>query len=98
MTDKFIHYTDFVNHQYDPEAIKKLTVQRAFAERWAQLDPKADISVVPSIEETINQARALTESPEGGDKQQQETVQVFITGSLHLVGGALGILEGADAL
>lgn len=49
--------------------------------------------VVPSIEEAINHARDQTKSLEEG-----ETVQAFITGSLHLVGGALGILEGADAL
>ncbi|KAJ0122251.1 tetrahydrofolylpolyglutamate synthase [Diaporthe amygdali] len=84
---------DFVNHQYDPEAIQKLTVQRAFAERWSSIDPKAKITVIPSIEEAINVARGLTESLKEG-----ETVQAFITGSLHLVGGALGILEGADAL
>lgn len=91
--DKTDVLIDFVNHQYDPEAIKKLTVQRRFAERWSELDQKADISVAPSIEETMNKARNLTKS-----LKQGETVQVFITGSLHLVGGALGILEGADAL
>lgn len=84
---------DFVNHQYDPEAIKKLTVQNQFAERWSVLDPKAKVSVVPSIEETINQVRGLT-----GSLKEEEAVQALITGSLHLVGGALGILEGADAL
>lgn len=84
---------DFVNHQYDPEAIKKLTVQKLFADRWSKLDPKANVTVVPSIEETINQTRDLAKS-----LQEGETVQAFITGSLHLVGGALGILEGADAL
>lgn len=82
-----------MNHQYDPEAIQKLTVQRTFAERWSTLDPKAKITVIPSIEEAINVARGLTSS-----LQEGETVQAFITGSLHLVGGALGILEGADAL
>jgi folylpolyglutamate synthase len=84
---------DFVNHQYDPEAIKNLTVQRTFADRWSSLDPKARVMVVPSIEEAINHARDQSKSLREG-----ETVQAFITGSLHLVGGALGILEGADAL
>lgn len=84
---------DFVNHQYDPEAIKNLTVQRTFADRWSTLDPKARVIVLPSIEEAINHARDQTKSLEEG-----EAVQAFITGSLHLVGGALGILEGADAL
>lgn len=82
-----------MNHQYDPEEIKKLTVQRQFAQRWSTLDPKAEVRIVPSIEETIIQARDLTRGLKEG-----ETVQAFITGSLHLVGGALGILEGADAL
>lgn len=68
-------------------------MQHLFAERWATLDPKATITVVPSIEETINKTRDLASTLKEG-----ESVQVFITGSLHLVGGALGILEGADAL
>ncbi|ROW18077.1 hypothetical protein VPNG_00435 [Cytospora leucostoma] len=84
---------DFVNLQDNPEAIKNLSVQRTFAERWSSLDPNAKVLVVPSIEEAINHTRDQTESLEEG-----EIVQAFITGSLHLVGGALGILEGADAL
>lgn len=84
---------DFVNHQYDPEAIKALTAQHGFAEKWAALDPKAKISVVPTIEDAINHVRGL-----GAPVGEGQTVQALITGSLHLVGGALAILEGADAL
>jgi folylpolyglutamate synthase len=82
-----------VNHQHDPKEIEKLTAQRIFAEKWAALDPSADIMVVGSIEEALNRARSLSETVGGEQK-----VQALITGSLHLVGGALGILEGADAL
>lgn len=85
---------DFVNHQYDPEAIKALTAQHAFAEKWAALDPEANITVVPTIEEAINHVKDLGSSL----LEKEETVQALITGSLHLVGGALGILEGTDAL
>ncbi|KAI0380175.1 FolC bifunctional protein [Hypomontagnella monticulosa] len=85
---------DFVNHQYDPAAIKALTAQHAFAEKWSSLDPSANIAVLPTIEDAINYVRDLGKAPLG----ENETVQAFITGSLHLVGGALGILEGADAL
>jgi len=70
-----------------------MTAQRAFAERWSSLDPTADVRVIHSIEEAIDTARALTKGIEGGQK-----VHTLITGSLHLVGGALGILEKADAL
>jgi len=66
-----------------------MTQQRVFADRWKQLDPSANVMLIPSIEAAINTARGL-----GGEQK----VQALITGSLHLVGGALGILEGADAL
>ncbi|KAK4166619.1 tetrahydrofolylpolyglutamate synthase [Cladorrhinum sp. PSN259] len=84
---------DFINHQYNPADIEKMTQQKIFAEKWAALDPSAKISVIPSIEEAINTARSIADSEGSGRK-----VQALITGSLHLVGGALGILEKADAL
>lgn len=87
---------DFVNHQYDPEAIKALTAQHGFAEKWRVIDPEAAVTVVPTIEDAILHVRKL-----GSDlstKADDQAVQALITGSLHLVGGALGILEGADAL
>ncbi|AEO69940.1 uncharacterized protein THITE_157502 [Thermothielavioides terrestris NRRL 8126] len=82
---------DFVNHQHDPAEIEKMTMQRVFADKWRALDPSANVMLIPSIEGAINTARSFAK--EGGPK-----AQVLITGSLHLVGGALGILEGADAL
>ncbi|KAI1822595.1 tetrahydrofolylpolyglutamate synthase [Xylaria intraflava] len=84
---------DFVNYQYDPESIKALTAQHRFAEKWAALDPGAKVAVVPTIEEAINYMRNLGASVSGG-----QTIQVLITGSLHLVGGALSILEDAEVL
>ncbi|KAI8189005.1 MICOS complex subunit MIC60 [Colletotrichum sp. SAR 10_76] len=84
---------DFVNHQYDNKAIEAMTVQKQFAERWRELDPQADVRVIPTIEEALDYVRGLAESNGEG-----ESMQAFVTGSLHLVGGALQILEGADAL
>jgi folylpolyglutamate synthase len=68
-----------------------MTMQRVFADKWRELDPSANIMLIPSIEEAISTARTLA-------KDNDPKVQALITGSLHLVGGALGILEGADAL
>ncbi|KAH6633964.1 Mur ligase [Chaetomium sp. MPI-SDFR-AT-0129] len=82
---------DFVNRQHDPKDIEEMTQQRIFAERWKQLDPSANILLIPTIEEAINTAREFA-------KEDEPPVQALITGSLHLVGGALGILEKADAL
>lgn len=84
---------DFVNRQFDPAEIDKMTVQQRFADKWMSLDPTATVKVMPTIEQSINYTRHL-----GEDLRDGETVQAFITGSLHLVGGALGILEKADAL
>lgn len=84
---------DFVNHQYDPKSIEKLTQQRDFAQKWSSLDPSANVTVSSSIEEALTRLRELAGTVDGDD-----TVQALITGSLHLVGGALSILEGSDAL
>ncbi|KAI1487993.1 tetrahydrofolylpolyglutamate synthase [Biscogniauxia mediterranea] len=88
---------DFVNHQYDPDAIRALTAQHAFAKRWKELDPKAQVVVLPTIEEAIEYVRGVAGKLDDGDGEGKQ-VRALITGSLHLVGGALGILEGADAL
>lgn len=85
-------HPDFVNYQHDPAEIEKMTMQHTFAEKWKTLDPSANVLLVPSIEGAINTARGLA------GKEGEPKVQALITGSLHLVGGALGILEGADAL
>ncbi|KAI1262808.1 tetrahydrofolylpolyglutamate synthase [Xylariaceae sp. FL1019] len=84
---------DFVNNQYDSEAIKALTAQRGFAEKWAMLEPNAKITVSPTIEDAVNHVRALE-----GSLAQGQRIQAFITGSLHLVGGALSILDVTDVI
>lgn len=84
---------DFVNHQYDAKSIEKLTQQRDFAQKWSSLDPSANVTVSSSIEEALARVRELGETVEGDN-----TIQALVTGSLHLVGGALSILEGSDAL
>ena len=49
------------------------------------------IKVLPSIEDAVEYVRSL-------EKQDDDKVHAFITGSVHLVGRALGILEGVEAL
>lgn len=82
---------------YDPEAIAGLTLQKQFAAKWKSLDAKASTVVVPSIEEALEYVKTLATS--NGDKTEAwEEAQALITGSLHLVGGALSVLEGATTL
>ncbi|KAL6876690.1 Mur ligase [Trichoderma novae-zelandiae] len=88
---------DFVNNTIDPAEVDRLTVQRAFADKWSAIDPRSKVVVLPTIEDALNYAREVARGlPEEG--AEAEAVQVYVTGSLHLVGGALGILEETDAL
>ena len=49
------------------------------------MDDKADVRVLRTIQEALEFARGV-----GGS--------AYVTGSLHLVGGVLGMLDKADAL
>ncbi|EFY86677.1 Folylpolyglutamate synthase [Metarhizium acridum CQMa 102] len=82
---------DFVNRGIDPKEIETLSVQKRFADKWSELDPGSKVVVIPTIEEALDYARRV------GEEEGTQAV-AYVTGSLHLVGGALGILEKADAL
>lgn len=87
---------ELLNHQFDPATLQSMTVQRGFAQRWAAVDAGgAEVLLAPSVEETIELIRGP--SLAGGLTSSQEA-QVFVTGSLHLVGAFLGMLESVDAL
>ncbi|EJT78927.1 tetrahydrofolylpolyglutamate synthase [Gaeumannomyces tritici R3-111a-1] len=100
--------TDFkresINHTVDATEVDKLTIQRAFATEWARLDPTSTVSVVGTIHEAIEQVRKAApplQSPKGDSDpacEKRAPVQVLVTGSVHLVGGVLGILEKAETL
>jgi len=67
-------------------------MQKTFAEKWRSLDSSSmsEIHVLPSVEDAFDQVRDLS--------QEKGKVHVLITGSVHLIGRALGILESAEAL
>jgi folylpolyglutamate synthase len=95
---------DFVNHTYDSIAIAGLTLQSAFAEKWRELDPSPAtvVKVLPSVEEALGYVRDLKsgsrDNAEYNAKDSEKEIHALITGSVHLVGRTLGILEGVDAL
>jgi folylpolyglutamate synthase len=95
ITQKLNLSIDFLNHMYDPNAIAGMMMQKQFAAKWKSLDPEVSVAVVSSIEEALDYAEALAK---GDGKGVEEEVQVLVTGSLHLVGGALAVLEGAAVL
>lgn len=65
------------------EAVDSLEVQRLLADEWVKLDSDSVINIFHDIEESVEYVRSLD-----GD------VDVFVCGSLHLVGGFLVVLDG----
>lgn len=66
----------------DAKAVSEMTVQKGLATAWQSVDSHAKIHVVSTIEESVDLMRSL-----GG------ATQVLVTGSLHLVGGFLDVVE-----
>lgn len=87
---------DHISLVTDSAEVESLSLQQAFAERWQELDSfsSTTIKVLPSVEDAFEYVRGLGET---GAADSAE-VHAFVTGSVHLVGRALGALEVADAL
>jgi folylpolyglutamate synthase len=80
---------DFVNNNIDPASLKSLSLQQELADEWRKISPTTEtVTAMPTIEDAVDYVRQI----EGGDVD----VRVLITGSFHLVGGALTILEDGE--
>ena len=75
---------DLVSINVSQEDVKTLRVQNELREEWKKLDQNAVIYVSKSIEEAIKMVDKLGEDP----------LDIFVTGSLHLVGGVLVVFDG----
>jgi folylpolyglutamate synthase len=62
-----------------------METQKIYAEVWKRIDPKAKIAIEPTIEGALKLAKSIGDQGNG--------MQTLVTGSLHLVGGALCLLE-----
>ena len=79
---------DLVSMNTNKDDVDSLKVQRALAATWDQLDPDAKVHVAGTIEEAVAKAREIASSASNDAK-----VEVLATGSLHLVGGLIEVLE-----
>jgi folylpolyglutamate synthase len=70
--------------------VETLSVQNALAETWKGVDKTCDVRVLRTVEETVKAAREVA-------GEQKDEVMVLATGSLHLVGGVVEVLEGSNA-
>ncbi|KAK5279535.1 hypothetical protein LTR16_007595, partial [Cryomyces antarcticus] len=78
---------DLVSVNTNASDVESLSVQKGLAETWAKIDQETEVKVMRTIEEAVAFARKV------GDANDEEEVLVLITGSLHLVGGVLEVLE-----
>ncbi|KAF2691975.1 bifunctional protein folC [Lentithecium fluviatile CBS 122367] len=83
---------DLVSINTNQKDVDTLAVQRALALTWSEIDDTADVRVLKTIEEAIGTARSIASkwAEEAGNEAE---VMVLVTGSLHLVGGAIEVLE-----
>ena len=58
---------------------------KIYSSLWKEIDPQAKVSTEATIQGSIRLAERIS--------MQQGGMQCFITGSLHLVGGALSLLR-----
>lgn len=84
-----------INHAGD--AVEAMDVQHALAKKWHTLTQQR-AHVVSSIEEAVRlvQARA-TRSP-SSSSTTPPTIRCLVTGSLHLVGGMMTVLDGDSSV
>jgi folylpolyglutamate synthase len=83
---------DLVSMNTNQQDVDTLAVQKALADTWSDIDSTAEVHVLRTIEEAVGTARSVAQgyaNRAGADAE----VMVLITGSLHLVGGALEVLE-----
>ncbi len=70
-------------------AVERLEVQRGLAETWRGVDGEAVVEVKGSIEEAVAWCRGIA----GAEGNAGGEAMVLVTGSVHLVGGFLEVLE-----
>lgn len=83
---------DLVSINVNQQDVDTLAVQKALASTWSEIDSTADVKVVKTIEEAISTARTVAREWTG-EHPNDAAVMVLVTGSLHLVGGAIEVLE-----
>lgn len=90
---------DLVSVNNNQTVLKELEVQKKLAKTWRGIDDQAEVAVKGSIEEAVEWIRSvaaetLNEGVEG--EAEAEHVPVLVTGSVHLVGGFLEVLESGE--
>lgn len=85
---------DLVSINTNAEDVDKLRVQKSLAQTWQAVDPRADVRVFNTIEDAVDFTRELAaDTRRVSSSGEAAPVKTFVTGSLHLVGGFLDVIE-----
>ncbi|KAJ5156711.1 Folylpolyglutamate synthase [Penicillium capsulatum] len=84
---------DLVSMNTSSDDIELLRVQKSLAETWNSIDPNAQTRVFGTIEEAVDFARELAAQERQVLDKDESPVVTLVTGSLHLVGGFLDVIE-----
>ncbi|GES62489.1 FolC bifunctional protein [Aspergillus terreus] len=84
---------DLVSMNTNASDVERLAVQNSLAKTWQSIDPSAEVKVYATIEEAVDYARELANEERNRIGNDEAPVMTFVTGSLHLVGGFLDVIE-----
>jgi len=77
-----VDLSDLMSMNTSPEDVGSLKVQHQLKQAWEELSKDSETFVIPTIEEAVEMIRSWS-----GEKE------VFVTGSLHLIGGLFVVLD-----
>lgn len=84
---------DLVSMNTSSDELELLSVQKSLADTWNSIDPHAQTRVFGTIEEAVDFARDVAAQERKVLDKDEAPVVTFVTGSLHLVGGFLDVIE-----
>ena len=67
----------------DSKAVEDQTIQKELAEEWRKFNTISKVNIMPTIEDAVDFISSEVPGPK----------DVYVTGSLHLVGGVLVVLD-----
>ncbi|OAL31632.1 hypothetical protein AYO20_08175 [Fonsecaea nubica] len=90
---------DLISVNVNASDVDSLKVQNNLAETWRGVDSSARVEVVRTIEEAVGIVRAFAKAyrQNASEADGEKQVAALVTGSLHLVGGFLEVLESTPS-
>ena len=88
---------DLASSNINPKEVQEMKVQRRLRDTWLNINPESIVEVKGSIEEAVHWVRVIAKEVRE-DGERGEKVMVLATGSLHLVGGFLDVLESEQEI